>query len=275
MRSLSRIIKNSDLVLAHPRIIQFLGTMAQKQYFSEADEILIPALSELDLEKEKIESLKDESQKILEETEQLVTELMERAGKEVNSIISGAQEEADVIRAQVLEEAQQTLEQAGIEGYSDGLRRAQAEIEVDRQLAMEQGQRLIEEARRTKLGILDSVETDIVHLAMAIARKIIVVELSSNPLSIVNIVRQAISFLDNPDNVRVYVNPADLQVLLDGIVSEGLTEIGSGDLEVDLKADRRISCGGCIVDSSIGSVDARLEGRMRKVKDAVMEISNE
>src|SRR5665647_826445 len=160
MRSLSRIIKNSDLVLAHPRIIQFLGTMAQKQYFSEADEILIPALSELDLEKEKIESLKDESQKILEETEQLVTELMERAGKEVNSIISGAQEEADVIRAQVLEEAQQTLEQAGIEGYSDGLRRAQAEIEVDRQMAMEQGQRLIEEARRTKIGILDSVETD-------------------------------------------------------------------------------------------------------------------
>jgi len=272
---LSKIIKRSDQVLAHPRIIQFLDTLVREQDLPQVEEILIPALSELNLEKEKIADLKDESQKILAETEQLVMEIMERARNEANNIISEAQEEADVIKVQVLEEAEKIREQAGIEGYNEGLKKAQAEIEADRQLAMEQSQRLIEEARRTKIAILDSVETDIVHLAMAIARKIIVIELKTNPGAIVDIVRQAISFLDNPDNVRVYVNPADLQVLLDSIVSEGLTEIGSRDLEIDVKGDRRISCGGCIVDSSMGSVDAQLEGRMLIVKDAIMEISNE
>ncbi|PKM77660.1 MAG: hypothetical protein CVU90_06160 [Firmicutes bacterium HGW-Firmicutes-15] len=275
MRSLSKIIKKSDLVLSDPRIIQFLDILAIEQDFPEVQEILIPALSELEQEKIDIESLKKESQTILAETEQLVMGLLEKARNEARSIISDAQEEAEVIRAQVQEDAQKIQEQAGSEGYSDGLKRAHAEIEADRQMAIEQSKSLIEEARRTKIAILDSVENDIVHLAMAIARKVIVAELSSNPRAIVDIVRQAISFLDNPYNVRVYVNPADLQYLLDSIANEGLTEIGSADLEIDVKADRRISSGGCIVDSSTGSVDAQLEGRILKVEDATMEVSYE
>jgi flagellar biosynthesis/type III secretory pathway protein FliH len=272
MRLLSKIIKNSDLVLSHPRIIQFLDILALEQDFPEAEEILIPALSELDQERIDIEALKKESQTILEETEQLVMGLLEKARNEANNIISEAQEEAQVIRAQVQEEAQQILEQAGNEGYSDGLKRAQAEIEADRQMAIEQSQSLIEEARKTKIAILDSVENDIVRLAMAIAKKVIVAELSSNPQAIVDIVRQAISFLDNPYNVRVYVNPADLQYLMDSIASEGLTDIGSTDLEIELKADRRISSGGCIVDSGMGSVDAQLESRIGKVEDSTKEV---
>ncbi len=275
MRSLSKIIKRSDLFLSHPRIIEFLDILALEQDFPEAEEILIPALSELDQEKIDIEALKKESQTILAETEQLVMGLLEKARNEAKSIISDAHEEAEVIRAQVQEDAQQIQEQAGSEGYNDGLKRAQAEIEADRQMAIEQSQSLIEEARRTKIAILDSVENDIVRLAMAIARKVIVAELSCNPRAIVDIVRQAISFLDNPYNVRVYVNPADLQYLLDSIANEGLTEIGSADLEIDVKADRRISSGGCIVDSSMGSVDAQLDGRIRKVEDATMEVSHE
>ncbi|MDD3023969.1 MAG: FliH/SctL family protein, partial [Syntrophomonadaceae bacterium] len=249
---MSKIIKKSDLVLSHPRVIQFLDNLALEQDFPEVEEILIPALSELDQEKIDIELLKKESQTILAETEQLVMGLLEKARNEAKNIINDAREEAEVIRAQVQEEAQRIQEQAGSEGYSDGLKKAQAEIEADRQMAIEQSQSLIEEARRTKIAILDSVENDIVRLAMAIAKKVVVAELSSNPRAIVDIVRQAISFLDNPYNVRVYVNPADLQYLLDSIANEGLTEIGSADLDIEVKADRRISSGGCIVDSSMG-----------------------
>lgn len=274
MRSLSRIIKNTNLFVSHPRIIEFLDTLAREEDYPETEEI-IPSISELEQEKEEIEALKGESLKILAETEQLVMELLEKARNEAQSIISNAQEEVDFMRAQVMEEAKETREQAGIEGYTDGLKRAQAEIEADRQMAMEQSQQLVEEARRTKLSILDSAEIDMVRLVMAIARKVIVAELSINPQAIVEIVRQAIYYLDSPENLRVYVNPTDLQALLDAIALEGLSQIGSRDMAIDLKGDQRISSGGCIIDSSMGSVDAQLEGRMRKVEEAIMEASHE
>jgi len=274
---LSRIIKNSNLVLAHPRIIEFFDALVweENEVQEQESEDIIPVLSELEHEKEEIEALKRESEKILTETEHVVMDLLEKARNEAKMIIGNAQDEVDILRTQAAEEAEQIRAHAGMEGYNDGLKRAQAEIEADRQMAMEQSQHLIEEARRTKVSILNSAETDILRLIMAIAKKVIVAELSANPQAILDIVRQAISYLDNPDNIRVYVNPADLQTLLDAIEQGGLSEIGSRDLGMDIRADKRLSNGGCIIESNMGSVDAQLESRMHKVEEAIMEMSYE
>jgi len=274
---LSRIIKNSNLVLADPLVIEFFNALVWEEEVIHDQEIEeeVHVLSELEREQEEIEALRGESQKILAETEQLVMDLLEKARNEAKMIIGNAQDEVDLLRTQVAEESEQIRAQAGMEGYNDGLKRAQAEIEADRQMAMEQSQQLIEEARRTKVSILDSAETDILRLVMAIARKVIVAELRTNPQAIVDIVRQAISYLDNPGNIRVYVNPADLQTLMDAIEHEGLSEIGSRDLGMEIRADKRIGNGGCIIESNMGSVDAQLEGRIHKVEEAIMEMSYE
>ncbi|MDD4803376.1 MAG: FliH/SctL family protein [Syntrophomonas sp.] len=272
---MSKIIKGYDTIISNPRMIQFFDNLALEPNLPEVEEILIPVISEIEQEKIEIEALRNESQKIFAETEQLVTELLEKARNEAQNIIGDAQEEAEVIRAQVQEEAEQIREKVRNDGYNDGLKRAQLEIEADRQMAIEQSQSLIEEARHTKIAILDSVENDIVHLAMAIAKKVIAAELSCNPRAIADIVRQAVSFLDNPYNIRVYVNPADIQYLMDSIANETLTEIGRPDLDIELKADQRIESGGCIVESSMGSVDAQLKSRIGKVEEAMFEGSYE
>ena len=231
--------------------------------------------SQLEVEKAEIEELKRESQNILAETERIVMELLEKARDEAKAIISSAQDEADVLRAQVFEEARALRENARNEGYQQGLKQAQMEIEAVRQLALEQSRAIVEEARQNKLETLRSTETDMIRLIIAIAKKVIATELTLNPQVITNVVREAISYLDNPENIKVYVNPDELQILLDTIKMEGLYEIGRPEMEVELKADRRVSPGGCIVDSDSGYVDAQLATRMEKVEQAVMDVVHE
>lgn len=222
-----------------------------------------------------LNELKAEGKQILKETEQMVLELLESAQAEAGNIIFNAQEEADVIRTEVYEEAK-TLRQEAIEnGYEEGLRLINVEIEADRQHAIEQSELIIEEARKKKLGIIKSAEPDIVRLIMAIAKKIIATELTINTLSIVNVVREAIGHLDNPENVKVNVNPLELENLLASMDNESLADIGSKDISVDIKGDNRINVGGAFIDSDNGSVDARIEKKIENIEKGLMEVSGD
>lgn len=268
---MSSIIKNSDLIFAHPRIIEADPII---------DEEILEISTELDFQEElpeidPIEALQEESKAILAETESLVVDLLEKARTEAKSIINNAQDDADYIRSQVLEECKSLRESAASQGYADGLRKAQNDIEADRQMAMDQSKQIVEEARRIKIEILSSLETDMVRLVLAIAKKVIVADLKIQPEAIVEVIRKAIANLDDPDNLRVYVNPADIAVLKDALAWGGLTEIGSRDIEVEVKEDLRISRGGSVIESAGGSVDARLETRIETVENAFLDVVNE
>lgn len=270
---MSNIIKNSNLVFANPRIIE----AAQKTDEVISDAELTLEMSNLEdwNEIDPIEELKEESNRILAETEHLVVDLLEKARTEARDIINSAQEDADYIRSQVLEESKGIRENANRQGYADGLKKAQQDIEADRQMALDQSQQIIEEARRTKIEILSSMETDMVRLVLAIAKKVIVADLMIQPEAIADIIRQAIANLDDPDNLRVYVNPADISVITDAINWGGLNEIGSRDIDVEVKGDLRISRGGGVIESAGGSIDARLETRLETVEKAFLDVVNE
>lgn len=266
MKLLSKIIKNTELQLIQPLKLELItAELPQEEEDSRGEMLVEQSLQE----QESMAELADESQKILEDTEQIIVELLEKARAEARGIIQNAQEEADVLRNQVFEEARQMRETAAREGYEDGLKQAQEEMEAERSTVRQQKEEILEEARLTKLEILNRSELDMLHLVVAVARKVIAAELFLQPESIIAVIRQAIEQLDHPDNLKVYVNPDDIQVVLDAIEFDELTEIGSQPVETEVKADQRISRGGCVVESHGGSVDARLESRLAKVEDGI------
>lgn len=269
---MSRIIKNTELVFVHPRIIEVNQNLEELIIATELEEL--NQQEELQ-QQEHLEKLKEESKQILAETEKIMVELLEKARVEARDIINSAQEDADYIRSQVLEESKTIREKANNQGYADGLKKSQQDIEADRQMAMDQSKQILEGARRTKIEILNSLETEMVRMVLAIAKKVIAADLMIQPEAIVEIIRQAIANLDDPENLRVYVNPADISLITDAIDWGGLTEIGSRDIAVDLKGDLRISRGGSVIESTGGSVDARLETRMETVEKAFLDVVNE
>lgn len=281
---MSKIIKKPRLILSQPKLIDLTAIYELEKIKSESlsslenidvDEIInenVEVENELDSKKEELERLRIESEKILAETENMVIELLEKVRDEAKTIIANAHQEAEEIRVQVVEEARQIKEKSQSEGYATGLKTAQQEIEADRLLAWQQNQEILEEARQTKLDMMKASEPDMVRLAMAAAKKVIAGELSTNPNIIINVLRQALGFLDQPGNVTVYVNPADVAKIFEVMETEAFTDIGTNDVNINVYADNRISPGGCILESDAGSVDARVETRIENVEKAVQEV---
>lgn len=268
MRSLSRIIKQSQMLLASPIVINSLQPEEVEIKSPDSSEPRVP--SALELEKQELANVKKESTLILQETEAMVLELLDKARTEARDILVSAQEEAETLRLVARKEAEEIRTQAQADGYEEGLRMAQQEIESDRQAAFQQSRELLEEARHTKIKMFEECEADIIRLVMAVAKKVIATELSLNPHIIAGVIREAISFLDQPENVTVYVNPADLDVVLQAIKLE-VSEYNGNNLRV--LPDESISNGGCILESEAGTVDARMETRIGGVETALLEVN--
>jgi flagellar assembly protein FliH len=267
MKSLSNIIKRHLVMTEEPKILESF-------ILDEIESPSVIAVSAVQTEKAELEILKQESRHILAETENMVLELLEKARSDAKTIISDAQEEAAVIRAGVYEEAGHMRQQAQEEGYRAGLKKASEEIETDRMAALEQSQVIIEEARQTKLAMFNSMERDITQLVMAVSKKIIAGEIATNPRVVTNVVREAINLLDSPENVTVYVNPHDMENLLEEIQEHELLEPGAGEFPIEVHPSDRIQLGGCLVDSDIGRVDARLEVRTASMEKALLEVND-
>ncbi|MDD2620854.1 MAG: FliH/SctL family protein, partial [Syntrophomonadaceae bacterium] len=269
---MSNIIKRSELLISQPKIID-LSTMYElerikRESLASLENIVVEDIEEeiaedkIEKERQELERLKLEGEKILNETELMVMELLQKVRDEAKTIIANAHEEAEVLREKMFEEATQIREKSQNEGYENGLKTAQQEIEADRLLAIQQNQELLEEARQTKLNMMKASESDMVRLAMAVAKRVIGSELATNPNVIINMLREALGFLDQPGNVTVYVNPQDVERIFKVMETETFTDIGSNDMQLNIYADGRIAAGGCMLESDAGSVDARVETRI-------------
>ncbi len=98
---------------------------------------------------------------------------------------------------------------------------------------------------------------------MKLAEKILGRELKSDRTAIVDIVNSALQYARQQENLVVRVNPAEIAV-----VQEHLEQLKSYTRSkfIDVTADPRVGIGGCLIESEVGTVDARLETQFRVLK---------
>jgi flagellar biosynthesis/type III secretory pathway protein FliH len=143
-------------------------------------------------------------------------------------------------------------------GYEEGLRHAAAEQAdtVTRISALLQGVASDTEA------LVRGLETQVVELALAIAEKVIAREASIDPELILNVVRSALSEVNDVSELRIRVNPEDVP-LLDNRWQEMLPR--SVAERSELVADELVDRGGVLVETRIGYVDSQLKTRLNQV----------
>lgn len=261
---MSKIIKNSQLS-DQPRIIELAVLSELTEIEGKHNEPL-----NMPREKEEFEELRNESKQILIDTENMVVELLQKARDEAKLIINEAQEEADMLKGQAVEEAINIRKKAEAEGYNAGLEMALSEMETSLQQSRKESEEMLEKARQEKLAIMSSAELEIVKLAIAVARKVIAAELITNPEVIGAVVREALTYLDDTENVSVRVNPSDIDKIQ--LLSQN-GHLSNGHLLAEIKADKRISPGGCILETPNGSVDALLETRQKAVEKVLLDVA--
>lgn len=182
-------------------------------------------------------------------------DLIAAARARAESIIQEALEASSSIAA---EAHQQGLVQGKADGYGQGLREAEALIaEANEALqdAMEQKDRLIADA-----------EQEIVALSMKIAQLILKREIKTDPESVLALVRDALMRVRDEGGVTVRLNPVDAVVVrghLNGLLS------GTGVRQVSIEEDATMEPSGCVVSTSRGEIDERMESQMKRIATAL------
>lgn len=172
-----------------------------------------------------------------------------------NQIIS-AREEAARIVAEAEAFARDTRHKASAEAeamrneaYREGLASALAEFEEN-----------LFAAREIRDRVWRETEQDLLRLAVRLAEKILGREIQKDNRAIVGIVAAALQNARQQERLTVRVNPSDLSLVESEI--ENFTSVGRTRF-LDFVADPRVSTGGCLIESEVGTIDARLETQFR------------
>lgn len=175
---------------------------------------------------------------------------------------------ADAIIQQAQQQAEEILRQAERDGREAGLKSVQAT--VDEQVAQQVAE--LAPALRTLLqGVHDAKQDwmnhwhkSAVHLACAIAARVLRGEAARRPEITLTLVREALELSAGSADIVVRLHPDDHKVLGDQAanVAQELEELAPARVV----ADPHISRGGCRVETRFGAVDQQFEAQLARIE---------
>lgn len=111
------------------------------------------------------------------------------------------------------------------------------------------------------------VQYELVQLALSIAKTVIGQELETRPELIVEIVKQCLHLLPSAaSDMQISLHPDDLQMIEEAMKQAQINLSG----KEKLLANSEITRGGCVVDSSLSHIDARIEARIEAVAKNIL-----
>jgi flagellar assembly protein FliH len=180
----------------------------------------------------------------------------EQAGSRAREIIARAEAEADRIR----NEARQ-------QGFDEGRDAGRNEALATAQPIVEALSAAIGELRELQANAADLVERDAVVLAMEVAEKVVAGSIAVEPERVHDVIRGALRAIVERERVVLMVNPEDLALVRDGLGE--LTGSLGGMEHVEVQEERRVSRGGALVRTTVGEIDARIETKLARAREAV------
>jgi flagellar biosynthesis/type III secretory pathway protein FliH len=126
-------------------------------------------------------------------------------------------------------------------------------------------QRAVQEIRDAKQSWLQHWEKGAIHLAAAIAARLIRRELSRDPQITIALVREALELAAGSAQLKIRLNPADHANLHGQIqlVARELAPLA----ETELIADPQVAPGGCRVETRFGVIDQQFESQLARIEE--------
>jgi len=175
------------------------------------------------------------------------------AEREATRIVTDARAEAERILSAAKGEADELRRSAASRGEAEGREAAAAVL-------------VAAEAARTRLET--EAELDIARLALQIARKVVAGELTQSEAALGRIVAQALQSARLGRAVVVRIHP-DAAPGLQERFPELLAAAGRSEGLV-LRPDPALARGDCVVESELGTIDARLETQLAAIERALI-----
>ena len=176
-----------------------------------------------------------------------------------------ATSEAQKIVEKALQEAQAVRDEAREQGRREGREEAAARLE--------EALTTLNAAVKERKTIIKDAEGEILRLSLKIAEQIIRSEVSLHRDVSLNIVSEAIGRVSDREQIIVRVNREDAEYLkrykdrlagmLDGVKSFSIIEDGN------------VEPGGCVIETNLGFVDARISTKLKAIEEALQKVGPE
>jgi flagellar assembly protein FliH len=187
-------------------------------------------------------------------------EIIAEAHQQAEEIIESAQVQAEQIKQQARQEMDQKVQER-IQQETQRVRQEQTQaFERTASELLTQFQAAAEEH-------MERLERGVAELVSGIVEKVIARKVAADDDIVVDVTREALRQLDDARRLTVIVNPED-----EAAVSDHRDEFlqAAGRLEeIRIATDTDIQPGGCLLDSEVGEVDARIQSQLDAIWDAI------
>jgi type III secretion protein L len=202
---------------------------------------------------EKILKADSVSDKVVVSSPKVLKREVYEATREASDVVALAQEKARQIIEEALREQDSIRERARQEGNAQGLA---------------EWNRVLTEANQRADELTNSWEETMLRLSVRVAEKIIGEQLRVHPETIVEIIREVMKNIRPGKRLTIQVNQADAQQARARIdrIKDGL----STSSEIEIVASGSVSPGGCLIESELGIIDARLETQLKCLEEALV-----
>jgi flagellar biosynthesis/type III secretory pathway protein FliH len=126
-------------------------------------------------------------------------------------------------------------------------------------------QQAVQEIRDAKQAWLQQWEKSAIHVAAAIAARLIRRELSRDPQITITLVREALELAAGNAQLKIRLNPGD-HANLHGQVQSVVRELAPL-AEAELVADPHVAPGGCRVETRFGVIDQQFEAQLARIEE--------
>ncbi len=211
----------------------------------------------------------DNSQEVnMENVEAQAQELLEQAQSQAQEIVQNAQNEASQIREEAEKEAAEIKERIKEEAIDEGKREGEEKVKE----YVEEAFSTLNSAIDEKSNIIKAVEGEIARLSIKIAEQIIRSEVVTNKEVVMNIIAEAINRVSDRDNLIIKVNREDLDYVKAN--KDKISGIVDGIKNLTILEDTQVEEGGCVIETNLGFVDARISTKISLIEQAFKKVAS-
>lgn len=208
---------------------------------------------------------------------------LKKAQAECDAILADAHHKAEEILAQTAVESQnlksEAMEKGRQEGYdagfASGLEAGKEQVRQDMSdelsRSAQQASQLLAHAQQDGHEMILNAKQQILELAVEVARKILANELEENSAAVLSMVRAALEKVRDQQEVSVRVHSVDYEFIMKS--RHDLQALIGREQPILVQADNSVPQGNCLIDTTSGTVDARIDTQLDSIRKALQEVS--
>ena len=196
--------------------------------------------------------------------------ILQEARDQAEKMLADASEEVARIKILIGEEAEELKLRAAEDGKQQGVAEANNQMLEQLQKTTERCNALLEAATSEARQIVLAADNQIIELVLAITRKIIYDELEDRPEVILGIVRTALERVRDQNHINIHVSLDDYESILQA--RNELQSIVGSEQTLIVTADTVLTRGGCMIETSFGTVEAGVDTQLDSIRRALQGI---